>query len=111
MRQFTEFVDKLVEYFENSQSAQRNTTKQKWFHEYMPEEMPKTDLWTAYDESIDCGTRSSAKEMLDTMAEVTRAKNIRDKKRVDFFVDNVIRLEGTLARIENKKILLSDQMI
>ena len=111
MKQFSDFVKYITDYFEHQQNAAKNTVGSKWFSEFFPEEDPDSaEVLAKYNDGVDCATRSATKEMLDTIAEISRARTIRNKKRVDFFCDSIIRHEGTLHRLGHKKDRLSDRI-
>ena len=117
MKSFTKIVNKILDYNNNQQENLTGSGKNKWFDELIMEDgktlaelikESKDDIFTKFDDARDCGTKSAAKEMIDFLSQVKRAKEIRDKKRADFFCGGAIRIEGIKFYLERKKEDLSD---
>ena len=110
MRNFTDFVDKMLDYHGAQQQYNIGTANNAWFNEFY-DEPSRNSMIDKLANVFDCGSRSALKEMLDFQSQIARAKHIREKKRIDFYAAQATRLEGVQARLENKKIKLSDLII
>ena len=115
MIEFSNFADKYIEYVQAQQDNHIGLAENVWFNEFFAEYIEnilpqdQAELLRVFkEEAVDCGTRSSLKEMMDFISTVVRAKNIRDKRRTDFFADTAVRAEGVKYNLGKKKQELDD---
>lgn len=113
MQDFNSFLDKLRQYFQLVQEADKNIKAPAWFNDCKALEdvdSIKQKILEIYSTAPDCRIRSLTKEMLDFIAVFQKCWYIRDKKYIDFQVDNAVRCEGVLKRLDDKQRVLSDNV-
>lgn len=110
MKQYTDSTNRYIDYIRHQQNVVANISTNKWFEEfYLPQERDK--ILDANKAGVDCGTKSVTKQMLDDLAQLDRARNIRNKSRTDFFVSARTRGDGAAFNLYKKTIVLSDGIV
>lgn len=106
MKQYADFINPIIDYFKYQQKVSKGEVSNKWFDEFFV--VPSNDkILAKYEDAIECRTRSITKELLDSQSTFVRAKNIRDKRRADFFIGNAVRMEGAIHRFARKNEALN----
>ena len=102
---FTAVIDKIVVYVQEMQSSLLNKTGCKFYGEYDIDinAGTKQQLQSDYVDAVSVAQGAPVKEALDTLSKFQRLKTIREKSRMEFWVEDSVRHIGMEIKLDRKK--------